>query len=209
MAADSTGELWSVSFNRLYRLDGATGVSTFIGNLGNVGLVNSLVFGPDGTLYAASDRLFTINTTTGLATAVGSIGFRSGGDLAFVNGELFMASTLGQLVRVNTATGAGTLVGSIGVSNLFGLAGTGTGSLLGAAGTSIYDIDLLSGSATLLLDYGGSGLSSAFGASVYVAPGNNFNVIPPGSADVPEPATAVSLIAGFGVLLAFANRRRP
>ncbi len=210
LAADSAGNLWSVSFGRLYRLNNTTGASTFIGNLGNVGFVNSLVFGPNGTLYAASDRLFTIDTTTGAATAVGSIGFHSGGDLAFVNGELFMVSTLSQLVRVNTATGAGTLVGSIGVTNLFGLASTGSGSLLGTADTSIYHIDLLSGAATFLMDYGGSGLSGAFGASIYVAPGNNnLDILtPPGSTDVPEPATAVSLIAGLGVLLAFARRLR-
>lgn len=69
IAFDPSGNLWGISFNQLYRIDKTTAGVALVGNLGIS--ANSLVFGADGTLYAANTNLYTLNTTTGAASLVG------------------------------------------------------------------------------------------------------------------------------------------
>jgi hypothetical protein len=140
IAFDPLGNLYGLSFGSFYSINPTTAAATFIGNHGiNTG--NALVFGTDGTLYAAgagSLSLFTINPATGAATNLGSMGFASGGDLAFNAGEFYLASSGSQLVKIDLANLANTAaVGSFGVGGVFGLATGDNGVLYAVASTSI------------------------------------------------------------------------
>ena len=110
---------------------------------------NALVFGTDGTLYAAgfqSTSLFTINPATGVGTSLGSVGSTSGGDLAFNGGNLFLATGTSQLLRIDLSNLANSaLVGSFGVSDVFGLATGDNGVLYAVAGTQVFTVDTTTG----------------------------------------------------------------
>ncbi len=167
IAFDSSGNLWGITFGSLYSIDKATAASTYVGKLGTS--LNSLVFGAGGTLYAANNSLYTINTTTGTATNLGSGGdsYSSSGDLAFIGGELFLSSTFGgdSLVKLDTATGAGTTIGVINALFVYGLASPDGNNLYGLAGTSIYSVNSTTGAGTLIRNYSGNGLGSAYGSA--------------------------------------------
>ena len=193
------GDLYGVSFNGVYRIDPDTAATTFVGNHGIAG-ANALVFGADGTLYAAgsdTSDLFTIDIATGLGASVGTTGFTSGGDLAFVGDDLYLASSSGDLVRINLASVVGTVIGGFGVPNVFGISSPGDGTLFGVGDTSIFRVDVATGMALDALDYGGQGLGRAFGQSFFseaVAP------------MAPVPAPAAFLL--FGTVAAAAAARR-
>jgi hypothetical protein len=166
IAFDPAGKLYGLDLNHLYTIDANSAASATVGGTFPFG-GNALVFSSTGTLYAAgSNKFATLDPTTGAATIIGNIGpgVSSAGDLAFVGGNLYLSAFNDHLLRINPATGAGTDVGSFGVSGVFGLASVGN-TLYGVSGTKIYTIDVTSGAASFVLDYGGHGLGNAFGAA--------------------------------------------
>jgi len=192
IAFDPLGNLFGIDFDSLYKIDTTTAAVTLVGLVGPItGVLNSLVFASDGTLYGASNQLYSIDTNTGAASAVGPIGFQSAGDLAFLNGNLYLTALTDQLVRVDTATGAGTALGATGVSDLFGLAGPGTGSLFGVSSTSVYTVDPVSGATTFAVSFGGQGLSAA----------NGETFLSEAQTSSPEPSTSLLFTGGFAAVL--------
>ena len=103
---------------------------------------NALVFGLDGTLYAAgasTTGLYSLSTATGAGTLLGNMGFASAGDLAFNAGSLYLAATSNELVQVDIATPASSAaVGAFGVPNVYGLATGDNAVLYAVAGTTVW-----------------------------------------------------------------------
>ncbi|WP_337176824.1 hypothetical protein [Paludisphaera sp.] len=187
---DPDGNLFGVSFTGFYSVSKTTGAATLIGSLGT-GDSNALVFSSTGVAYAmgnAGDNLYTVDVSTGAATSIGDVGgFASAGDLAFHNGQLYLASTTNQLI--NVALGppvGGTAVGPFGVSEVFGLANASNNVLYAVAGTSVYSVDVATGAATFVVDYGGQGLGQAFGQAFITEAGA-----------VPEPGAYLMLAIGL------------
>lgn len=144
----------------LYSINRATGIATFIGDLG-VGLMHGLAFDSlNGRLFGTFGNnlqtgsttsfrnfLYEIDTSTGAATAIGEIGnfLEFGIDtvsgLAYdtTNGVLYGSLSgpwltngpIGGLISIDTATGTGSLIAGI-ERNIEGLAyDSGTGMLYG------------------------------------------------------------------------------
>lgn len=205
IAFDPDGDLFGLTFTGLYSINASTGASTFIGNHGVNG-GNALVFGADGTLYAAgtlTSGLYSLSTATGAGTLLGSMGFASAGDLAFNGGNLYLASTSNQLVKVDLATLPGSVaVGAFGVPDVYGLATGDNGMLYAVAGTTVYEVDTATGAASNGVNYGGQGLGLAYGESFYTEAGA------PTPTPVPEPSTLMLLAAGGLASLLSARRRK-
>jgi hypothetical protein len=199
IAFDPTGVLYGMSFTGLYTINPLTAAITFIGNHGVAG-GNALVFGADGTLYAAgsSGALFTLNTGTGASSFVGNMGFASAGDLAFNGGDLYLASNTHQLVKVDVGTGAGAAIGSFGYSSVFGLATADNGVLYGVSGTTIFSVNTTTGAGTFVSNYGAQGLGASYGSSFYTEAG----------ASVPDSGSTLGLMAGAVAVLGLLARRK-
>jgi len=195
IAFDPSGNLWGITFNSLYQINKSTAATTLVGNFGPT--LNSLVFGADGTLYAANNSLYKLNTSTGAATLIGSGNYSSSGDLAFVAGNLYLSSAGDSLFRLNTTTGAGTNVGAIGFSAVYGLATDNNIDLYGLTGTSVLDINTTTGAGSVhVANYSGTALGAAWGTAFVTEAGAN----------VPEPGTLALL--GLAVLGLTATRKR-
>jgi hypothetical protein len=199
IAFDAQGDLWGVSSaSALYRINHDTAAVQLVGGIGQ--RVNSLVFGDDGTLYAAHTWLMRINPATGAATMIGGQGgFKSSGDLAFVNGNLYlssMAPAADTLYRIDARTGAGTAVGSgIATGAVYGLATDDNIHLYGVSGNQVLAIDLGTGVGRVMHTYSSQGgLDQAFGTAFTTE----------AVAVIPEPPAAWMLGAG---LLLWALRR--
>lgn len=216
IAFDPTGKLFGLSFGALYEVDAQTAETTLIGSHGVPG-GNALVFGGDGTLYAAGfsgSGLFTLDPGSGATTSLGSTGFASGGDLAFVGDEFYLASSGGELVRLDLGDlSQSAAVGDFGVANVFGIATSAEGQLFGVGGTSIFSVDLATGAALDPVSFAGQGLGQAFGQSFFTeagAPAPETPVDPePEMPPIPLPASAWLLGAALlGLGGAGARRRR-
>lgn len=199
LAFDPSGNLYGISFTNLYQINSTTGQASLVGGLGLTG-ANALVFGTDGTLYAAANNttnLYSINTVTGAATSLGSTGFLSEGDLAFNGGNLFLSSTTDQLIQVGLNPVSGTVIGAFGVPDVFGLgtelANGGNGILYGISGTQILTINTATGAGTALVNYGGNGLGASFGAAFFSEAGAGTPPPPPPPGTVPEPTSLLLL----------------
>jgi hypothetical protein len=175
LAFDGQGTLYGVAGQGLpggdsflYRIDPRTAGSTRIGDLGD--FVNALVFGPDGTLDAAGGKLYRVDVSTGAGTAVGNLsGFFSAGDLAFdAAGTLYMTTTTNELVKVDPATGSATLIGPLGFADVFGMVLGPNDVLYGFSDSAhqFFSINTSTGAGTLITDFGGQGVSGAYGAAI-------------------------------------------
>lgn len=135
---------YAAGFNRLYRIDLATGQATSIGDIG-FNDVEGLALDANGVLYGVADAtagsgsgltdfLIRIDTTTGVGTLVGPLsglgGAGPGGNLDYglaftCDGRLWVSSdSTTQVWEVNPANATTRLVGSSGRS-LSGLAARG------------------------------------------------------------------------------------
>ena len=81
--------------------------------------LQSLVFGPDGTLYGASQSgLYTIDPSTFTLTTVGGYGgLTSGQNIRFAGGNLYTTDTSSSnttLYEIDTGTGLASVVGPTG-----------------------------------------------------------------------------------------------
>ncbi len=120
---------------RLYRIDLATGDTTFVGLAPGISYAG-LSFDPlAGQLWAsvrqlivARDRIYTVSTIDGDTTLVGSTGdgqitpsitFDPLGTLYGLKGSNTQTNNL---ISINTTTGAGTVIGSAGMSGLLAIA---------------------------------------------------------------------------------------
>lgn len=192
----------AVNGRELYEIDLTAQSASLIGTLGS--FINSLAFGPGGTLYGTGGNSFySIDTGTATETLIGAVGgtFSSSGDLALAPGNKMFATSIGSgngdtLWEIDIATGAGTEIGATGVSELFGL-GIQGGTLFGTSTSNeLYTIDTATGTATFVAAY--AGLGSTGGAAVPPS------TVPP----IPVPAALPLMVAGLGALGLAARRRR-
>ena len=132
------GDLFGVSFNSLYKVDPATGNSSWIGSLGTSTNLKSLAFTSSGNLYAAGNsEFYSINTNTGAASLVANIsGFKSSGDLLYddASGRFLATSDAPYPIKDSLysigLSGDATVIGDVGFNSVWGLA-VANGTLYG------------------------------------------------------------------------------
>ena len=176
-AAEPIG--YVAGFDRLYRIDLATGQLTLLGPIGYSD-VEGLAFTSDGLLYGVadasassgaslSDLLVRINTTTGAGTLVGPLsglaGIGPSGNLdyglaATCDGRLWLSSdTTSQLWEVSPANGTTRLVGDLG-HPVSGLAARGNRLVGVSVGPTpaLIDIDIDDGTTSVIGNLGVGGI---------------------------------------------------
>lgn len=209
IAFDPDGNLFGITFSSLFSINPLTAASTFIGNHSVPG-GNALVFGTNGTLYAAgfsSTSLYTINPASGASTNLGNMGFTSGGDLAFVGDDFYLADGGSNLVSVDLSNlSNSSAIGPFGIGSVFGIA-TSESTLFGVGGTQIFMVDVATGAGSGVVNFGGQGLGSAFGQSFYDESGAPGPGPGPNPNPIPLPASALMLLGALG-MAGFACRPR-
>lgn len=195
------GDLWGITFTDVYQIDPITAGTTHVGSH-NVNGANSLTFGEDGRLFAAShsrSNLYEIDLDTGLGIDLGNMGYASSGDMALLDGVLYMTargSSLDRLVRVDTENpGASQLVGGLPMSEAYGMVPSDEDGLLVLSKGQLFQVNPVTASTSGLLSYAGQGFSSVYGAATYSL------------ASSPEPASALVLMV-CGVLVLAGGRGR-
>ncbi|MGS4886538.1 cadherin domain-containing protein [Roseibium sp. MB-4] len=157
IALDSAGNLYGISFSKLYSIDPDTGEASLISTSRFGTSMNALEFGPDGTLYAAdtSGKLYSVDFNDGSLTTIGQMDYGSAGDLAFANGSLYLSTSTGKIVEIDPDTGATIdVVATLPVSNAFGLVGDDGGQLYAFTnGGRVYQIDPETGTVSVPDDY--------------------------------------------------------
>lgn len=206
IAFDPDGNLFGVSFSDVYSINKNTAQVSLIGAHGIAG-GNALLFGSDGTLYAAgadTTNLFTVNPNTGESAVEFDMGFQSAGDLAFNSGRFFLAARLAgddALVEIDLGVPSATSIGSFGFDTVFGLATGSDGVLYALSGTNVLTVDIGTGAATVHQSFGGQGMSESFGSSFFTEAGAT-------ESEVPEPAT-LALVGLSALAMGYGVRRRP
>ncbi len=135
IAFDATDSLYGgTTGGKLYRLNLATGDTTYIGTASNI-VYSSLAFSPtSGALWASvrptivgKDRIYTVNTTDGDTTLVGSAGvntviphiaFNPTGKLYAISG---ISTQTNSLYTLDTLDASATLVGSTGMQGILAI----------------------------------------------------------------------------------------
>ncbi|MGB0660545.1 MAG: hypothetical protein ACPGNV_10225 [Mangrovicoccus sp.] len=174
LAFSSTGQLYGVSFSKLYSIDAATGAATLIGDHGVPG-ANALIAGPQDILISASFNrtgVYAIDPANASSQELGDIGTRSGGDLVVVPSGLLLANNAAEIYHIDTDDKGATKLFSTGLTNLYGLATTSQGQLVGAAGTKLYEINTETGAPTEVLDLS-AGFEQLWGLAVMPALASN------------------------------------
>ncbi|HZF13216.1 MAG TPA: hypothetical protein VFE33_30865 [Thermoanaerobaculia bacterium] len=113
---------------RLYTIDKATAVATFVGNTAPSSSRATLAFAPDGTLYESAFRthppaLYTLNPATGaVLSSVPTVDFYGALAVRPTDGVLFGGNgDEGEIFNLDPATGAATLLGNTSPTFLGGL----------------------------------------------------------------------------------------
>ncbi len=181
IAFNATGNLYGITFSRLYSINPTTGGATLIGTVTNAGpSLNSLVFDSSGTLWAASsNNLIKINTSTAAGTVVATGSYHSAGDLAFDSGgNLLLTQDTGRLAKIDQTTGAITDIGGLEFNDFYGFGRDSAGDMYGVRSTNgIYSINTSTGQALFLRSISASGIGASWGstfateAGVVPAPG--------------------------------------
>jgi hypothetical protein len=229
IAFDPTGHLFGITSTALYSINTTTAASALVGSFGSQAAyssttINSLVFDNSGNLYAAGSALFKITPSNGQVAFQGFGpnfigGFHSSGDLAFAGGKLYLSddyygydrllvvdpnnpSSSSTTYPVNYPYSGSYLTnGATYYQNVMGLASPDSINLYGVDGTTILNINKSTGAANILVNYGGQGLGSAYGAAFYTEAGAVAPIA------TPLPAALPLILSGLGVL-GFASRRR-
>ncbi|MFZ5830506.1 MAG: DUF6923 family protein [Planctomycetota bacterium] len=192
------------SYSYLCRIDPATAATTIIGRI-NTGAtdiyVNSLVFGRDGTLYAAGQSsLYSVNPATGLATVLGSFApYVAAGDLAIDEaGTGYLSTTSNDLISLNLATGEPSYVGPLGFGEVYGMAFGPDKVLYGFSNSqrAVFSVDLATGAGTLVTTLPASSLTGAYGSGYSLEA-------------VPEPTTLALVGVAACVVATLSWRKRP
>jgi hypothetical protein len=155
----------SVTLAQLATLDLNTGAASLVGQpLGQNLMIMGVIVSPQGVLYGGATpptSLYSIDTTTGLPTFVGSSG-TSGELMSFAydpQGTLYSASPA-NLYTVDLTTGNATFVTPLAIGAVMGLAVDSDGIMYATnfvtcpPCSSVYRIDPVTGSATLLFNTG-------------------------------------------------------
>lgn len=160
------------SGTNLYRINGATGGSTFVASFSQCGTSgpNDIAIDRAGKAMLVSDvNLFDLDLTNGDCDTIGAVGGNCEGlafapDPASPDKDVLFAACGTSLYRLNRQTGARTLVGAFGGGwmirgDLVWLPGKGLfASLENGGDDRIAKIDPLTGAASDLVDTGESGL---------------------------------------------------
>lgn len=165
MAVTPEGDIYTISFNSLYRIDHNTAQAEAVVDVsyGNVGMT----FLPDGTLLAADNDgdVRIIDPTSGEVTEIGSFGngYALAGDLVAVSdGTMYGIADEGPegnewmsnvLLTVDTDTGAATGVGPIGYAGVFGVAVANDHVYAFTRTGDIVEIDPSTGAGNLVRSY--------------------------------------------------------
>jgi hypothetical protein len=139
IALSPEGELFGVTFKRLFQIDLNTGSAKQIGSILRNRNYNALDFGSNGILYGSGDsKLYSIDTETGeekLVVDLRSGKYSSTGDFVFdAKRNLFWAISKGRgtdSLYTFTLDGKATKVGDINFKNVWGLVLDGDNNLLG------------------------------------------------------------------------------
>lgn len=218
-AADSLA--YGVSFNKLYRIDLASGQTTLIGETG-FNDVEGLALSPSGVLYGIVDStktLITIDKQTGRGSLIGSspgnTGLTGQGvgqfdaldfGLAFTcDGRLWASSdTTGKLWQLDPASGRATYVGHLG-AQITGLGANADGLFgLGSQGhEGVYRVNVTTGAATR---FGGlsPNLTFADGGLDFDAEGNLWAILDyrPPDDNRPSDIVRIDLVTGAATFVA-------
>ncbi len=197
-------QMYGTTFTSLFKINDATGASTFVGNYtAGGGGMNALV--GDGTLLLGASNATTVAffispLDPALAIPGPSTVLESAGDLAFSGSTLLLSGTNASggdsLVNVSSHSVVGAF--SPGENAVFGLANDGT-TTYAVDGTEIFIVNTATGALTPLFNYGGLSALGAANGTAFIAEG------PSGA--IPEPSTWAMLLLGF-VGLGYAGYRK-
>lgn len=219
---------YAVGFDRLYRIDLATGQATPVGTRGlGFNDVEGLAFSANGVLYGVADAtagagsgttdlLITIDTTSGVGALVGAMpglgGIGPGGNLdyglAFTSdGRLWLSSdTTSQLWEVSPGSAATRLVGPL-AAPISGLAGRGN-ELFGVsvdANPTLYLINPMNAVATPVGPLNVGGIVADAGLD-FDATGRLWAVLDPEpAAEGASRVVAINTSSGLGSVVANAS----
>lgn len=189
IAFDGIGTLYasdqSSSNINLYTLDPIAGTATFIGSAGVGGGEGALAYDPvGGVLYSKANNtgtgpggvgleLVVIDPLTGLGSIIGNLGLNLEADVSGLaildDGTLLgfdsQSALTDRLLTIDKVTGAAGVIGATADSTLTSVGGLAvdpdTGTLYLSNSTSLFEVDPLTGTATLIGAHGAwiSGLS--------------------------------------------------
>ena len=107
IAMSSSGELYGVSFNTLFKIDANDARTVKVGSLGR-GDINALTFTADGQLLAAGfagKGVYSVNLDTAQMSLVGDFGARAAGDLSMHEGQIYLSTNEGDLRTMDYVDG--------------------------------------------------------------------------------------------------------
>jgi Ca2+-binding RTX toxin-like protein len=165
IAMSSSGELFGISFNTLFKIDATDARMVKVGSLGR-GDMNALTFTNDGQLLAAGfagKGIYSVNMDTGQMSLMGAFGARSAGDLSMHDGQILVSTNYGDLRAMDFSEGRLSdqyeVVAKVDRLT-YGLASQ-EGQLYSAIGTELFHLQ--DDGPTLMVDLADNGMSTLYG----------------------------------------------